>query len=46
VRDLPVGVLEAHIRLLLDPANMIVVPLEYAGVGECEAFLDVFRATE
>src|SRR5262249_48770305 len=32
----------AHMRLLLDPRNMIVVPLQYAGVGECQAFLDAF----
>lgn len=36
--------LKRHVMKLLDPSNMILVPLQYGGVGECKAFLDVFRA--
>ena len=42
VQDLPVTTLQSHMRRFLDPLNMIVVPLEYAGVGECAAFLAPF----
>jgi hypothetical protein len=42
VQDLDIQSLKRHMRLLLDPANMMVVPLEYSGVGECRAFLDAF----
>jgi len=34
--------LKDHMMRLLDPTNMIVVPLRYSGVGECQAFLDAF----
>ncbi len=34
--------LRSHMKLLLDPTNMIVVPQRYSGVGECQAFLDAF----
>ncbi len=34
--------LKDHMRRLLDPNNMIVVPLRYSGVGECQAFLNAF----
>jgi hypothetical protein len=42
VEEFEEAALKEHMRLLLDPSNMIVVPLRYAGVGECQAFLDAF----
>ena len=29
-----------HMQRPLDPSNMILVPLRYSGVGECQAFVD------
>lgn len=45
ISDIPIEDLIRHVRLLLDPSNMLLVPLPYAGVGECAAFLDAFRAS-
>ncbi len=42
VEDFEESLLRKHMKLLLSPSNMIVVPLEYAGVGECKAFLQAF----
>jgi len=38
--DLPT--LQQHMQIFLDPANMFVIPLRYAGVGECAAFISAF----
>jgi hypothetical protein len=35
--------LEQHFRLLMSPANMLVVPAAWAGLSEVEEFLDGFR---
>ncbi len=45
VLECPCDLLEAHMRRFLDPANMLTVPINYSGVGECAAFLNVFRAS-
>jgi len=42
VQDFSLDELKDHVRRLMNPSNMIVVPLEYAGVGECAAFLEPF----
>jgi hypothetical protein len=42
VEDFHEADLRDHMLRLLKPSNMVVVPLRYAGVGECQAFLDAF----
>jgi hypothetical protein len=36
--------LGAHFKRFLSPANMFLVPKEYAGVAETPEFVEVFRA--
>ena len=36
-------VLKSHMKRFLDPTNMIIVPIRYSGIGECESFLAPFR---
>lgn len=41
--SLDIQLLEDHMRRLLRPDNMFLIPQRYAGLGECEAFVQVFR---
>ncbi len=41
----PPRVLEAHFRRFLSPSNMLVVPMELAGLTEIPGFLDGYRVS-
>jgi hypothetical protein len=41
--QLPIADIAAHFVRFLSPANMFLVPKEYAGVAECPEFISVFQ---
>ncbi len=44
--DAPIGTLHAHFRRFLDPGNMFLVPLAWAGLAEVSQMVTAIRAAD
>jgi hypothetical protein len=42
ITEVPIEVLQEHLRRLLSPRNMVVVPMSHGGLAELPEFLEAF----